>query len=63
MVKVGDIVTLRKTSPEIVSRSNGAILRYVGHSAGVFRVVEEGLMAIEFRDGMTLWVSMAMITA
>jgi hypothetical protein len=56
-VKVGDIVTLRRTSPQIVAMSGGMILKYVGHAGGVFKIDDKGLMAIEFRDGMRFWVS------
>ena len=60
-VKVGDIVTLRRTSPQIVAMSGGMILKYVGHAGVVFRINGKGLMAIEFRDGMRFWVSMDML--
>lgn len=54
-MKIGDIVTLRRTSPEIVAMSGGMILKYVGHAGRVFNIDEKGLMAIEFRDGMRFW--------
>ena len=68
-VKVGDVVTLRRTSPEIVAASNGVILKYVGHAGKIivvssdigYLVTGRPTFAVEFGDGAKFWVSMDML--